>query len=308
MNTRDTINRADLYALIWEKPATKIAAEFGISGSMLARICTELNVPRPKVGYWTKIAHGMKPRRPKLPKLKEGAKDVWTINRRIVASQRSATSADTSQNTERHEPQHRAETLEALEADLADHRLVRDTRTALRGEKPDEKGLLSPKQYLRHLPITLSKETTERALGFLNRLIHVCKGEGIKIESQLTKNPPLAERKPPYDLERGSSFFRWEDEVVGFHLREKHRRELREETASSYWKEYDYFLEGKLEFTLEVPWRHERRRTWGGTVSDNGSRISTYRSPVASRIPPQCRERTESNAKNVSVDGRQNKR
>jgi hypothetical protein len=45
------ISRDELYQLVWSKPMTKVAEQFDLSGSYLARICTLLNVPRPERGY-----------------------------------------------------------------------------------------------------------------------------------------------------------------------------------------------------------------------------------------------------------------
>jgi hypothetical protein len=55
------ISRDELYQLVWSKPMTKVAEQFDVSGSYLARICTLLNVPRPERGYWAKAAVGKAP-------------------------------------------------------------------------------------------------------------------------------------------------------------------------------------------------------------------------------------------------------
>lgn len=41
------ISRKDLYGLVWSEPMIKVAKQFGVSNSYMARICTILNVPRP---------------------------------------------------------------------------------------------------------------------------------------------------------------------------------------------------------------------------------------------------------------------
>lgn len=40
---------------------TKVAEQFGVSGSYLTRVCTTLNVPRSERGYWAKLAVGKAP-------------------------------------------------------------------------------------------------------------------------------------------------------------------------------------------------------------------------------------------------------
>ncbi len=47
----DVVSREELYQLVWSKPMTKVAEEFNVSSSYMARICSMLNVPRPQRGY-----------------------------------------------------------------------------------------------------------------------------------------------------------------------------------------------------------------------------------------------------------------
>ena len=60
-------SRQELYDLIWSTPASKLAADFGISDVAIAKHCKKLNLPRPSSGYWAKVAAGRKPRKKPLP-------------------------------------------------------------------------------------------------------------------------------------------------------------------------------------------------------------------------------------------------
>ena len=55
------ISREELYKLVWSKPMTKVGEDLGVSGSYMTRVCTLLNVPRPGLGYWAKLAVGKAP-------------------------------------------------------------------------------------------------------------------------------------------------------------------------------------------------------------------------------------------------------
>lgn len=46
------ITREALYELVWSTPMIKVAEKCEVSGSYLARVCTELRVPCPERGYW----------------------------------------------------------------------------------------------------------------------------------------------------------------------------------------------------------------------------------------------------------------
>ena len=74
MSTKRSISdysRQELYDLIWSTPAIKLAADFGISDVAVAKHCKKLNIPRPSVGYWAKIAAGQTPPKSSLPPTKE---------------------------------------------------------------------------------------------------------------------------------------------------------------------------------------------------------------------------------------------
>jgi len=62
-----TLTRSELYALVWSKPVCDVAEDFGVSGMVLAKRCGHLRIPVPPKGYWSRVAVGQKPFRPKLP-------------------------------------------------------------------------------------------------------------------------------------------------------------------------------------------------------------------------------------------------
>jgi hypothetical protein len=62
-----TMSRQALYDLVWSKPMTEVAAEFGISDVALAKRCASVEIPVPPRGYWARVQAGQKPRRPDLP-------------------------------------------------------------------------------------------------------------------------------------------------------------------------------------------------------------------------------------------------
>ncbi|EOX8524749.1 hypothetical protein [Salmonella bongori] len=74
INPRDALpqDRETLYHLVWREPAERIAAQYGISTTLLAKRCTEMRIPRPLAGYWKALAKGTAPAVPALPALKKG--------------------------------------------------------------------------------------------------------------------------------------------------------------------------------------------------------------------------------------------
>jgi len=48
------LTRKAMYDLVWARPMTKVAEEFGISDVALKKACTKHRVPTPPRGYWAK--------------------------------------------------------------------------------------------------------------------------------------------------------------------------------------------------------------------------------------------------------------
>jgi hypothetical protein len=74
----DPITRERLYDLVWSEPMIRIAKRFKVSSDYLARVCAQLNVPRPEAGYWAKIAIGKKVPKPTLPDPRPSDVLVWS--------------------------------------------------------------------------------------------------------------------------------------------------------------------------------------------------------------------------------------
>ena len=52
------LTREELYALVWARPMTKVAKQFGLSDVALHKICSKHDVPTPPQGYWAKKEFG----------------------------------------------------------------------------------------------------------------------------------------------------------------------------------------------------------------------------------------------------------
>lgn len=76
--SRDPVSREELFERVWTTPISHLAAEYGVSGSYLARVCTSLSIPRPPVGYWQKKAVGKNKPRPPLPEAQPGDQLTWS--------------------------------------------------------------------------------------------------------------------------------------------------------------------------------------------------------------------------------------
>lgn len=63
------LTRKELYNLVWSKPLTHIAKEYGFSDNGIRKICIKNNIPLPKAGYWAKIKRNKKVKKERLLQL-----------------------------------------------------------------------------------------------------------------------------------------------------------------------------------------------------------------------------------------------
>lgn len=52
------LTREELFGQVWERPMTRVAADYGISNVGLKKICVKHRIPVPGRGYWAKKAAG----------------------------------------------------------------------------------------------------------------------------------------------------------------------------------------------------------------------------------------------------------
>lgn len=70
-----------MYALVWQTPMSRLAAEFGISDVALAKTCERMAIPRPGRGYWARLAAGQNVKKKPLGRLPSGADESWVVER-----------------------------------------------------------------------------------------------------------------------------------------------------------------------------------------------------------------------------------
>jgi hypothetical protein len=128
-----TLSREDLYELVWSKPMTDLALDFGLSDVALAKRCRKLGVPVPGRGYWARVAAGQAPRQPPLKKRPDDAMDYTALTFDSPREEAPPAQADTAA------PHPVRAAIENLQlTDIEDLRLASPVvkRTALRLKRP----------------------------------------------------------------------------------------------------------------------------------------------------------------------------
>lgn len=80
-----TLTREELYAQVWITPISRLAAQYGVSGNGLAKICGRLHVPYPPRGHWARKAAGKKVTQVPLPAIRQGTPAQATISPSLPA-------------------------------------------------------------------------------------------------------------------------------------------------------------------------------------------------------------------------------
>jgi len=166
---KKTVSREELYALVWEKPMSKLSSEYGISDVGLAKICKRMEIPRPPRGYWAKLDAGRAPPKPKLKKLsKEGLSEV------VISPTLDPCESESSI------PSFPLKEITVPDQLDQPHKLTQKTLTALRKGKPGDRGIVVPKNKI-CLDIKVTKTSIDRACLVMDALLKVMEDEGFRV-------------------------------------------------------------------------------------------------------------------------------
>jgi hypothetical protein len=166
------ITRDALYDLVWLQPMTKVAQQFDVSGSYLARICTLLNVPRPERGYWAKLAVGKAPPKVPLPPARPGDPLHWSNEgERVPQPKPLAPKVPRERKSGRKIRVPREHT----------HHLIRGAKPHIEKTRRIDEGMyLKPYKFLL-VDVTASQAGLDKALGLANDLFNALESVGHRV-------------------------------------------------------------------------------------------------------------------------------
>ena len=165
---RDVITREELYELVWSKQMTKVAEQFDVSGSYMARVCSVLRVPRPERGYWAKLAVGKASARRPLPEAQPGDQMLWSKEGGLGESAAPKPVALPKDRPLRR----RTSNI------IGTHGLIRGAKTHFESGRPvEEEKYLKPYKRLL-VDVTAAKTGLDKALTFANDLFNALESAG----------------------------------------------------------------------------------------------------------------------------------
>ncbi|WP_313716233.1 hypothetical protein [Rhizobium laguerreae] len=163
------LTRLELYERVCGAPLSKLAPEFGLSGTALAAICRQHQIPYPGSGYWTRKSLGLTAELPVLP---ERSDDPIEITASVPKPRQKNTTEDSKEGKTKAATKPRRLERHPLLYGVEEH--MRKTRVAQTGE------FLRP--YKRILPDLISSEDAlPLALSTANDLYLALNKQGYRV-------------------------------------------------------------------------------------------------------------------------------
>jgi hypothetical protein len=234
-----TIGRQELYDQVWTTPMTAVCRDYGISNVGLAKVCRRHKIPRPPRGYWAKKHSGQPFRRTPLPPCPDP--NLQTVTIHPTPPKPAEPALDPVSDADLIALADKARQVPAVAVPAAlhnPHPLVRATRSAFDGARPDTHNLVSPSWGGDPaLSVAVGAGSVTRALRFLDALIKAVERLGGRVEVRTGDGG--------WGRKTVAVFC---DEAVPFRLRERYRQVPKPpgERTSVYGDRCDYVLTGEL--------------------------------------------------------------
>ena len=170
-----TLTRDQLYDLVWSKPISVLAKEFGLTDNDLRKICKSHNIPLPYVGYWSKLRYDKPVKKVMLPTSIEGTEIIISPpNENPPANQNESISRTILIK----EIETKYKNLLQVPARLTNpDELIVNVRTALANKDIySHHGLISAGSGF--INITVAPENVPRALRFMDTLTKLLRARG----------------------------------------------------------------------------------------------------------------------------------
>ena len=252
------ITRQEVYELIWKKPISKLAEEWGIPEQKLRAYCNQQNIPTPSSGYWSKLKFGKSVEIPPLPIIEEKetlSLDPLHKNEKKNKEENSLNKSEKKANVKSLVLSKLSDSIEVpkdprkkilyelqkLNQNIfvvpdvlyAKDPLIIDTKEYFRGDRnkkylyknPYKSKIKSP------LNIRVQQENLDRALRIFSTIIKVLRLRGHQIEAKDDMN----------------TYVIVEEEMIPIKLYEKNKRIVNTE---SKYSQYQFVPSGKLRFEI----------------------------------------------------------
>ncbi len=258
-----TVSREELYEQVWSKPMTKVAADYGVTGTALKKTCDRHHIPTPERGYWAKLEYGKRVNKEALPPLTEP--NLATV--RISGSSEQHLSPSVREAKEKARDRfHKHAAAKPLLVPASEPTLsiveppyLAATRRTISKARPDDQGFASARSK-GAVPLKIAPASIERGIRVLSQLFALAETQG----------------HLPRATEDGLVLV-VEDESIAFGLEEQPEKTLHQPTAAELkrrdermrwgyttdpWPKYDQVPSGRLAIVIHANPYSGFRRTY----------------------------------------------
>ena len=169
------LTRRGLYDKVWSKAMRKLGPELGISDVGLKKLCRRFKIPTPPAGYWAKVAHGKKVRKPRFVKWPEDDDPEYgftfpVIGEGLPPGEQLAT-----------EVKQQAEPIIVPDKLVDPHPLIVATEKSLLAAGKDDEGLVWPRAK-KTLNIHVSPENVPRAMRIMDAFVKALEARSLPVK------------------------------------------------------------------------------------------------------------------------------
>lgn len=180
MSETRQLSRQELYELVWARPVTQIAEEFGLSDVALHKICKKHRVPVPARGYWAKFAAGKPVKQTAFRQIRDSYLDRILINRSPLKSLPPAV-IKAGEGAKARTRARLAEPLPEPSTNAQAHPLLERLRQIIEKAKPGNDGFVRVSGR-KLFSVSVSPSSTERLLSVLDLLVREAEASGHDFE------------------------------------------------------------------------------------------------------------------------------
>lgn len=179
------LSREQLYELVWKEPMLRVGERLGLSSSYMARVCTELRVPRPPRGYWAKLEFGKAPPQPTLPAARPGDITKWSPGDHIGRSERIAVAEakpnpTTAKDEQADSPSNPRRRVTRPASPGAVHPVLADIKPHFRKTRESRTGILRPYKRLM-ADVLLSEACVDAGIAAADALFRALTKRGHRV-------------------------------------------------------------------------------------------------------------------------------
>ena len=177
------VTRAALYEQVWTTPVMKLATEYRITGTGLAKVCRRANIPVPPRGYWNKLQYGRPVMKQPLLPAANGAGETITIQPSSPAA--GIDPVVDARAAEEQKPENRIEVHDQLRRP---HPLVQAAGAALSKsrswERPATAAGSGDNKTEPVLDVRVSPAARHRALRIMDALLKALEARGYQVSAR----------------------------------------------------------------------------------------------------------------------------